>query len=167
METGDGLVQRRRRVARQLVLEGAEGLGHGVEVLLAFHLLQADRPLHKDVGPPGAAVGVGPVGLAVAGGDDVQSLPLGVAAPGDDLPAQIARHPADVLHQAGRVGEGVGVDPLQDPPAAAVGGPDREGVVDVAGAVAFGCAGGAAEGEGAGCLLQQGLGDWFHGAIPP
>ena len=154
-------------VAGQLVLEIAEGLGRGVKVPLVFHLLQADRALHKDVGPPGAALGVGVVGLAVQGGDDVQGLPVGVAAPLDDLAAQVGGHAGHVLHQPGGVGKGVGVDPLQDPALAAVGGPHRKGVVDVACAEALRLAGGPVKGKGRGGLAEQFLGDWFHDAIPP
>src|SRR5699024_10330906 len=115
----------------------------------------------------GAALAVGVVGLALPGGDDVQGFPVGVAAAGQDLPAQVGGDAGHVLHQAGGVGEGVGVDPLQDPAPAVVRSPDRKGIVDVACAVALGLAGGQAKVEGGGGLAEQFLGDWFHDAIPP
>ena len=58
------------------------------------------------------ALGIQMAGRAGQGGDHVQGLPCRVAACGKDLLPQMPGHAADILHQAYRVGKGVGVDAL-------------------------------------------------------
>ena len=140
VEAGNGFVKGRGRIICQLVLEFAQGLGNSAEVGLAAHLLQADGVLHKIVGAPRAALGIQMAGRAGQGGDHVQGLPCRVAACGKDLFPQMPGHAADVVHQAHRVGKGVGVDALQDKALGVVLPPDHEGIVDVAFAVVTGIA---------------------------
>ena len=112
VEAGNGFVEGGGRIICQLVLEFAQGLGNSAEVGLAAHLLQADGILHKVVGAPRTALGIQMAGCAGQGGDHVQGLPCRVAACGKDLLPQMPGHAADILHQAHRVGKGVGVDAL-------------------------------------------------------
>jgi len=112
VEAGNGFVEGGGRIICQLVLEFAQGLGNSAEVGLAAHLLQADGVLYKVVGAPRAALGIQMAGRTGQGGDHVQGLPCRVAACGKDLLPQMPGHAADILHQANRIGKGVGIDAL-------------------------------------------------------
>ena len=141
VEFADGLVQGGGGIAGQLALKVAEGHGALVKILGGFGLLQAQGALDKGIHPPGAAVGIGVVVFALLCGHHVHGLAHGIAALLLDHAAQVAGHAADVLHQALGVGEGVGVDALQDIAHTVAGfilHVNTEGIVDVARAVAQG-----------------------------
>ena len=95
-----------------MILEFAQGLGNSAEVGLAAHLLQADGVLYKVVGTPCAAVCIQIASRPRQSWDYIQRFPCWVAALGKNFRPQMPGHAADILHQAHRVGKGVGVDTL-------------------------------------------------------
>ena len=166
MKTGNGFVEGRSRIIGQLVLEFAQCFCHSAEVCLTADLLQTDGALHKVVDTPGTALSVQVAGAAGQGGDHVQGLTHGVAALRQDLAAQVPGDAADVLHQAHRVREGVGVDALQDEPLGVVGTPDQIGVVDMAFAVMAAVADHrSAKIKGVCCCQENGFCYRFHDVI--
>ena len=144
VEVLDSLVEGGGGVAGQQALElpkGPAGLPqHGG----ALHRLVGGGLVYKGHAAPGAALLIHKEGAALGGAADVQSLPQGVAAPGEDFLPQKLRHAGDVLHDVLGGGEHVAVDALDDVLAAVL---HQKGVVDVA---AVQAGGGAVPGQAEG-----------------
>ena len=120
-ETGDGVVEVRYRlgqivngVVRQHTLEFAECLRSVVKSLRAVHTLTGVCVVDIVVAAPEAALAVYVVGLVILGEENIEALPLGVAAGGDDLLVEVVGNAHHVFHQGVRLFEHICVKLLNE-----------------------------------------------------
>ena len=109
---------------RKLLLEGAEGHGAFIEVVVRLRGLQAEAA-HKLIAAPIAAALVLVVVFTVGRGDKLQNLCRVV-----NLGADVLGHGDDVFHQLHGLFKHVGVDALENILFVLIGD-DVEGIVDM------------------------------------
>ena len=113
VEAGDGLGQLLGGEVGQSGLELTEAHTRLTEESGGLDGVVGGGVLHKAVGSPRAALGVGVEEGAVVGGDDIQHAAGGVDALGLVASADVSGDQTDVLHEGHGILEGYGVDALE------------------------------------------------------